>query len=278
MTIHRLHSILAFFFSAAALVPASVSARDFDSNSRAGIRGAVRGQNEFIKALTKGEHALIGRIVSTAIVNESLAILRDAGEVELAAQLGREWDQQYKSYLERSAMVEPIFGYEGLQDVGDHSPLFAWLERLHDYLSIRTNGLTKQMRILEDINTLNYALPVLFSPRGKWRTGDFEEDRIEYRKHLIPVANMGVYWASLVACRKLTNGKSNALQAICSPAAAFVEWQMGRHIAPKVADFIYRKANSKRNRILSLDEGLGSLAASAVTEEQLYGVLNAEIE
>ena len=63
-----------------------------------------------------------------------------------------------------------ILGRHGKDDLGDHPPAILWLAQFHDLLMEYTGGLARQIRLINDINTLNYALPVVFAPNGSWQS------------------------------------------------------------------------------------------------------------
>src|SRR5262249_363539 len=128
------------------------------------------------------------------MVHHGLELLRESGYPEVAAQAEADWDQHYGNRVLTAADWVP--GLHRQDDLGDHAPANQWLADFYDKLVKLTHGAVHQIRVIEDINTMNYALPVVFAPKGTWQTGTFDADKIEYRKHFIPFANIITYWVS----------------------------------------------------------------------------------
>jgi hypothetical protein len=171
------------------------------------------------------------------LVAEAADVLRESGQPQIAAKVEADWKKHYARGL---TAADFVLGRHGKDDLGDHPPAIQYLAQLYDLLMQYSGGLARQVRLVEDINTLNYALPVVFQPNGDWQSGNFAADEIEYRKHFIPFANIVTYYAALYGCKYAT-GQAGIpeLDRICKPLAERLEWYMGRHVAWKISDAIF---------------------------------------
>jgi hypothetical protein len=172
------------------------------------------------------------------LVAEAADVLRESGQPQIAAKVEADWKKHYARGL---TAADFVLGH-GKDDLGDHPPAIEYLAHLYDLLMQYSGGLARQVRLVEDINTLNYALPVVFQPNGAWQSGDFAADQIEYRKHFIPFANIVTYYAALYGCKYATGQYIPELERICKPLAERLEWYMGRHVAWKISDAIFQAA------------------------------------
>ena len=200
------------------------------------------------------------------LVHEGFSVLREAGESRVADQYEREWNEHYNRVIVPGDFV---FDLAGKNDLGDHPPASAWLAKFYDTLMARTGGIIRSIRIINDINTLNYALPVVFAPRGTWRTGVTNADQIEYRKHFIPFSKIVTYWAAKKGCEYACAQYAPNLKFVCEPAATSLEWYMGRHVAWRISDKIYAMANGGRRWVDSHDSDW-SISAETFEDEMVF--------
>jgi hypothetical protein len=167
--------------------------------------------------------------VLSILVPEGIQELRNAGDNAAADQFEQEWNTVILPSLNRT--MNPM-------ELGDHDPLSPWLAKFYQTLMTDTHGLIKSIRSISDINTANYALGVVLFPNGKWRTNT-DYDRIEYRKHFIPFADIATYWISLEACNYYTAKYAAPLKQVCSYAADKLDFYMGRYVAPVLSDEVF---------------------------------------
>jgi hypothetical protein len=164
------------------------------------------------------------------MVARGIAILREIGETKQADQFESEWNNQFSHYLIS-------------HELGDHDPLSPWLANYYNVLSAKTDGVIKGVQLIQDINTMNYALGVVLRPHGAWRTNT-DYDRIEYRKHFIPMADIITYWTSLELCKHYVKGMG---KQFCGKGATELETLMGRYVAPEVSDYVWARVSGQGN-------------------------------
>ena len=165
------------------------------------------------------------------LVRQGLEALRNHGHQSLANELEVQWQQ------ERQRLASQI----NIFDLGDHRPLSRWLARFDEILRSKLGDQVMGMLNLDDVNDLNYAIPVVFQPRGDRRNQD-RWDQAEYRNHFVPFATIVTYWTSLFACKYATRAYPQ-YGRFCSLAAAIARNGMKVAIAPKLSDNIYNAAN-----------------------------------
>lgn len=121
-------------------------------------------------------------------------------------------------------------------DLGDHEPWSQWLVKFYaELVRLLGQDLVNYLR-LDDINEVNYAVPVVFHPKDpRW-------DMIEYRKHFVPLAGAIGYWVPYISCEAITYGSGWIL--ICMPIGDICEKVVVNYIAPDLSDRIYKKANN----------------------------------
>jgi hypothetical protein len=211
-----------------------VSANAFCADPHLALQATYDSNDSIIWDLLDGDVHSAAQSGLNVMVAEGVQELRDSGETKLADKYEGEWNKQFSSYLLVTARL-------GILDLGDHDPLSAWLSNYYKVLFTKTNGAIRSIRLIEDINTMNYALAVVFSPNGKWRaqaSSYNDEDRIEYRKHFIPFANIATYWVSLEVCKHYASDYGQ----LCDDAADELEHLMGRYVAPPVSDWVFGMA------------------------------------
>lgn len=119
-------------------------------------------------------------------------------------------------------------------DLGDHEPWSQWLVKFYaDLVKYLGQDLVNFLH-LDDINIINFALPVVWHPKLY--------DIDEYRKHFVPLAGSLTYWSAYIACSVITYGQG-AIFLICTPIGTVCEKVMVIHIAPGLSDRIWHRIN-----------------------------------
>lgn len=202
-----------------------------------GLQAAYDSEQSIKGQMETGDVHGIAKLALDIIVYEGIKNLRAVGEIQLADQFESEWDNEI------SGSINPTpAGLVDIMDIGDHDPLSPWLANFYVVLQQKTLGLVKAIQVVNDLNTLNYALGVVLHPNGAWRAHT-EYDRIEYRKHFIPFANIVTYWGSLEACKHFLPKVS----MVCSYGAEYLEKYMGRNIAPVLSDKVFKIATHNKS-------------------------------
>jgi len=138
---------------------------------------------------------------------------------------------------------ESLFYTMNINDLGDHSPFIPKIEEFLKTLSDKYGTVIYSLPVVEDVRTINFAIPVVFHPKGDWQSTELD-NRIEYRKHFIPFANIVTFYGSLVACNYYAQKSGQPdLKKVCQPAAEKLKFAMGRYVAPQMSDWIFAQTN-----------------------------------
>jgi hypothetical protein len=130
-----------------------------------------------------------------------------------------------------------------LLDLGDHAPLIPQLDELLQKLADQYGPIIKSLPIVKEIQEMNYAIPVVFKPKGAWQDPAVD-NRIEYRKHFIPFANFVTYYAALITCNIIAKKQNQPeLKKVCKQVSEKLKFAMGRYVAPTISDWIFKAAN-----------------------------------
>lgn len=230
-------AIFALFSTGAAFAAADGS----QSDARSGIWGVYDSYSDIRSDLDNGLVSNVAKKGLDIMVAQGVERLRDAGEIDLADQYQREWTQQISVSL--SSHLSSF-------ELGDFDPLSPWLDGFYNTLYKKTHGIVKGIRVVHDIYKANFALAVVLKPNGKWRKNT-DYDRIEYRKHFIPFADIMTYWVTLEACNYYLSKYDN----FCGDAADLLEHYMGRWVAPRLSDSVFamtcQKPNPEAQSVLS---------------------------
>lgn len=220
------------------------------------MQAALDARNEFVSALKNREYSEIVHQGFDVAIQELAEQLRaDFNDQALANELISNWEVTSPRFAGALTMRTI--------DLGDHAPLFPWIDQFLKRASDRLGTIIYTLQIVKDIQTLNYALPIVFAPRGAWQTDGAVEDvdlRIEYRKHFIPFANLVTYYVTFYRCQYASKKAGLNLTKICKLAAERLEFAMGRYLAPLISDWIFKSANrplsinSARLRYTTVDE------------------------
>ncbi|MBS1959120.1 MAG: hypothetical protein JST80_06605 [Bdellovibrionales bacterium] len=219
----------------------TANAQSSANQQRLAAQAALDARNEFVSALQKKDFTALAHAGFDHAVREAAEKLRET-DVAAADELIQKWESDEGSLNFENAMMMLQFN-----DLGDHAPLFAWLETYINKLGDKFGALILNLPIIKTVRTLNFAIPVVFRPNGEWQVAGVD-NRIEYRKHFIPFANIITYYVSLYACKAIIikQGWPSQLNQLCSKAADKLEFVMGRYIAAPISDFIYKAAHRSR--------------------------------
>jgi hypothetical protein len=221
---------------ATSLMTFAVSANaDISDSQHQGLQAAYDANTAIVADFQSGVVATSAQNALNVMVARGIQILRDIGEGAAADQFESEWNSQFTNYLTTNL----LFAHE----LGDHEPLLPWLANYYNVLNAKTDGIIKAVQIVQDINTMNYALGVVLRPNGSWRTYT-DYDRIEYRKHFIPMADIITYWTSLELCKHYITGLG---KQVCGKGATELETLMGRYVAPELSDYVWARVSDQDN-------------------------------
>ncbi len=164
------------------------------------------------------------------------------GYTQDAAQARSEWNKNFANYFTSGNWI---------LDLGDHAPLSQWLADFYKKLRLRFGDQLVSMLNLEDINTLNYALPVVFRPNGDKAHND-SWDQLEYSKHFVPFVSIITYWGSYFGCTYASKSLPK-IKSYCKQIANLLRTGMTNWIAPKLSDYVYNLAVKNRRGNLDID-------------------------
>jgi hypothetical protein len=205
-----------------------------------------------IELLKQGDVNSVAQSALNKMVRTGTEALRLKGFAEDADRLQREWNQNYSLYL-------VTFGFF---DVGDHQPLNQWLADFVKQLRERLGDPVLKVLHLDDVDAMNYTIPVVFQPTGDRRNGD-KWDRMEYGKHFVPFATIVTYWGSLYACKYIAQ-EHPGVKGYCGQIANILRNGMRNYVAIRLSNYIYDKATSGGQGRLNLN--LGEFDATSRTK------------
>lgn len=168
--------------------------------------------NQFIDDVQRGQLRQRTSIALNAMVRYAAFRLRLSGHKDESAKLIAEWESGWDTYLLRASA----------RDLGDHAPLSVWLSEKYAMLEFVLGVDICHFFRLDDIKTLNYAIPVVFSCIDN-------VDVVEYGRHFIPFSGTVVYWASFFAC---VGGTWGTGFLFCSPISVGAEFITKNWAAP----------------------------------------------
>ncbi len=158
-----------------------------------------------------------------ALIRVATRALRDRGFEQDASILEIEW----QGWAKRTVSI---------LELGDHVPLSQWLSKAYLNLEEKLGpSLLRSLR-LDDLNTLNFAIPVVFSP-ASWEKG-------EYRLHFVPYSAIISYWSAWLTCSWVSSGLWGWS---CGKVADVPRVVMTRWLGPKLSDQIHAAAHSKND-------------------------------
>lgn len=164
-----------------------------------------------------------------AIIRVMVGELRNKAYTAEAEQIEKEWNEQYSFFILR-------------RDLGDHKPLSDWLANTYAKVESLLGVFICQQLHLDDINVLNYSIPIVFHPCDY--PMDFVSDprRVDYACHFVGTSKHGgfapvvAYWTSYAACVVGTSG--TGFVWACSTAADGCKWVMKKWVAPPLSNKI----------------------------------------
>jgi hypothetical protein len=217
----------------------STSKAQFIDDSPA-MQAAIDLRNDFVKALEKKDFIPFAHQGMDAAIRMLADQVRDVqGDAEMSERLLRNWEAS-------SATFDSILSSKVL-DLGDHTPLFPWINDYLGEMAAKYGTIIYTLPLVKDIQMINYALPVVFQPKGAWQTDSASQGldlRVEYRKHFIPFANFVTYYVTLIGCQIVADRQGQPeLKKVCKPAAEKLQFAMGRYVAPFVSDWIFNASN-----------------------------------
>jgi hypothetical protein len=218
------------------LLASATAFASLSGDAHLGLQAAYDQDTDVVTDLINGDYNEAAQAGLNVMVAEGIQELRDSGEGVLATQLETEWANQFIDYF--------LSSHLSAFELGDHDPLSPWLSNFYVTLFNKTKGVIRSIRLIEDIQKMNYALNVVFRPKGNWRGNvTYDLDRVEYRKHFIPMSDIVTYWVTLEACKHYAGQYGQ----FCGDGATELEKLMGRYVAPKVSDWVFAKATGHTN-------------------------------
>jgi hypothetical protein len=228
--------------SAFAEAPAEATANS-QHQILSGLQATFEAYRETRSDLAEGLVQKVAKRSLDNMVAEGCNRLRAVGEIDLAAQYEQEWKNQISVVLDSNLSTF---------ELGDFNPISPWLDNFYNTLYRKTRGIVKGIRVIHDIYLMNYALNVVFKPNGEWRQHT-AYDRIEYRKHFIPFADIATYWISLKVCQRYLQ----QYQKYCSNGAGYLERFTGKYVFPRISDQVFAMAiHGHNSSVVSAPEDL----------------------
>lgn len=163
-----------------------------------------------------------------ALIKVAVVDLRARGHDHEADEIEGAYFDRFEGFLEIHAAGR------GFLDLGDHKPLSDWLAGVTEILRLLLGDTVMKMTHLDDLRILNYAIPVVFSPcTPEWH------DRLEYKKHFVPLSGVLAYWSLWVAC-KVAGGWS--IPMTCSAIGSLGENIMIYVFSGPISDAVFSLA------------------------------------
>lgn len=162
-------------------------------------------------------------------------VLRKNGQVALANDIATDYSLFY-----RGGFVSMAFGEK---EMGDHPPMSEWIDKTHMKIEKAIGDFWCKFWHFHDLFILNYGLPVVWNP-SKYDLPDYKD---HFSGHLIGgffwehhgVAGVISYWVIEGVCSGFTGGVGLVAFA-CTPIASFGEHITDKHLAPPVAERIWK--------------------------------------
>jgi hypothetical protein len=220
------------------------------NDERVAMQAAIGARNDFVRALINRDYVDLARAgFDQAIKDLADQLANEQGKPAEAQELMQKWGHDGGVSQFQMAFSYQTESLLSKDDLGDHAPLFAWLEQYLVKLENKYGSIITKLPIIANIRMVNFALPVVFTPgSSRWQLAT-QDNRIEYRKHFIPFANLVTYYGSLYACNvAVAKSQYPQLKKLCKKAAGKLEFVMGRYIAPHISDFIFKVSNRKKTK------------------------------
>lgn len=197
------------------------------------LQAAIQVRDQFVTALEKKDFTeMTHQSMGNAIEILAQDLIDTHSDVAMAQKIRKIWNQN-----------QSVFFTASFHDIGDHAPMIPKIEDFLKQLADKYGTIILTLPVVQDIRTLNFAIPVVFHPKGEWQSAEVD-NRIEYRKHFIPFANIVTYYGALIACNYFAaKSEQPEMKKICRPAADKLKFAMGRYIAPPISDWIFNQSN-----------------------------------
>ncbi len=223
---------------------AQISAQPVPSQLEVEIQGllaSLQGRNQVVEALYRKDFSSVAQQSMEYAIRELANDLQARDDASMAEELLSQWEVASAQFHQQN------FGILSNKDLGDHPAQFVWLEDFLQKMATKYGEIIFTLPFVQDIRTINFAIPVVFAPKGAWRVNaglNNQEDKIEYRKHFIPFSNIVTYYASYYGCVYVVQkqGMDN-LKKLCKQAAEKLKFVMGRYIAPKISDWVFNASH-----------------------------------
>lgn len=171
-----------------------------------------------------------------AIIRLAAYKLNKDGHKEKATKLIYEWEHNFSRVLEDSYS----------RGITDHKPLSAWLAGVSLMLDVTLGHEVCHSLRLDDLITINYAIPVVISCID-------DVDEIEYFLHFVEDDTPGhgyrglgpvvIYWTSFFVCTGFTWGSGFLY---CSPISMGVEYLAKEYVCPALNEPLWKWSCKKQ--------------------------------
>jgi hypothetical protein len=156
------------------------------------------------------------------------------GDTKSARSIVDEYEFSFSGYFASKMMSKSI---------GDHAPLSDWMAKWYRRLEAKFGPRFMETTRLKDLKTFNYAIPVVFSPKGEARSNPIIPwAKQDYVDHFVPFAGAVGYWTAWAGCTAGTWGLG-WLTFICGSAGWAAEYIIMKEIAPELGADIWEKHN-----------------------------------
>lgn len=208
----------------------------------AAMQAAIDARDEFVHEIAnKNFDTITHQGFDYAIRELAKQIKANYADEVMATSLLDQWNRSSSNFSD--LVTQRLLN----KDLGDHDPLFPWINTFLAQMSEKYGSIIMTLPIVKDIQMLNYAIPVVFQPHGTWQSSSVD-NRIEYRKHFIPFANLVTYYVTRYGCEyALAHYGMSDMKKVCPKAADKLEHVMGRYIAPVASDWIFKAGNRPLN-------------------------------
>lgn len=188
-----------------------------DEAAKAAVTNHFQVVNDFTALQFK---ARLHQALTTMIDTAAMALVEN-GQPAKANELRRQWS------IVGAPLISPI------DKLGDHRPMSDWLANVYRDLDHTLGTKTMQKLHLDDIFVVNYAVPVVIEPSGRWNGA-------EYGRHFVPLAGVITFWTSYAACVGVIKGLP-VKYGYCVKTSEVLKSGMLWAVAPRLSDYVYGK-------------------------------------
>lgn len=149
--------------------------------------------------------------------------------------MNEEADAIWLEWNEYKAAIRQLSESRFAEDIGDHKPLSLWLARMYERLSGKFGPAITQAMHLNDLNIINFAIPVVFNPSNS------EIDREEYARHFVPLSGTFTYWILLGICELTV--QIPVVGSFCETGALVGQQIMLGRFSGMLSDFVWNRYN-----------------------------------